>query len=678
MKALQTYNEEDLNNLASKAKIVNMENNKKVNKDYTLTKKSVVTVSNSFVGIQNEFNKILGNITEIKSLQAQERNTTAIAVASNDNNSVATRIIGVDQLSDRIDGLSKYFEALSKLLKKLDLKTPESVQPEDRQPETDQPESRQPEAGGDIDVDIDINKKRGKKSIGMGRRVGGKSLVGAAVGVVGAIGAGYLASKAYDAVSQPPAQKVPTPKPLAQKVPSQKSSTDKRLESAVKTANAAPAKREPSEISNNSYSSRFASYLSDVFQNIKGYVSGLAGAAVGAAAGLVGGGGTVTQPNLSGQTDQTFQSIMDIAASMGAPRPEIVAAQWDLESGRGTSRIARELNNLFGQTTTNPADGETVRGSDGVTRIFKRFATPEDSIRFNVDKWNKRYTNRDQTPEQAIGAILQNRYAGDPDGSEARRYYGQIAGILARNNISYRQVYTYTPSPTTVSSAPSPQAQGGTGPELSGGRFVNPVPSGRITSVWGDLRRNRDGSTRRHKGVDIGAPLGTPVGAAAAGTVTRVGRSGDAGGKRVQIYHPEHGVSTNYEHLSAFNVNEGDRVVAGQVIGRVGETGIGTGAHLHFAVWSGGREVDPMPYLTTTAPAASPAAAPSPPPMRANPATPTGQSLIPNRRRGNGNVVVVASGAPAQPTISFPYRFGQTPPRQPTYNSRGLYMAYHG
>ena len=670
MKALQTYNEEDLNNLASKAKIVNMENNKKVNKDYTLTKKSVVTVSNSFVGIQNEFNKILGNITEIKSLQAQERNTTAIAVASNDNNSVATRIIGVDQLSDRIDGLSKYFEALSKLLKKLDLKTPESVQPEDRQPETDQPESRQPEAGGDIDVDIDINKKRGKKSIGMGRRVGGKSLVGAAVGVVGAIGAGYLASKAYDAVSQPPAQKVPTPKPLAQKVPSQKSSTDKRLESAVKTANAAPAKREPSEISNNSYSSRFASYLSDVFQNIKGYVSGLAGAAVGAAAGLVGGDGMVTQPNLSGQTDQTFQSIMDIAASMGAPRPEIVAAQWDLESGRGTSRIARELNNLFGQTTTNPADGESVRGTDGVTRIFKRFATPEDSIRFNVDKWNKRYTNRDQTPEQAIGAILQNRYAGDPDGSEARRYYGQIAGILARNNISYRQVYTYTPAPTSVSSAPSTNSRSG-----NYGTVFNPMPNGRYGGPG--LGLPRDGGRRRHQGLDIFGPIGTPVYAMADGTVIYSERRPNGGfGIAVSIRH-DNGLVTKYAHLSRLaGLRAGERVVGGQFIGSSGDSGNaqGTEPHLHFEVWNGRTPLEPTVVLGSGSP--TPTAAPATP--MSNPATPTRQSLIPTRRRGNGNVVVVASGAPAQPTISFPYRFGQTPPRQPTYNSRGLYMAYHG
>jgi murein DD-endopeptidase MepM/ murein hydrolase activator NlpD len=629
-----------------------------------LTKKSVVTVSNSFVGIQNEFNKILGNITEIKSLQAQERNTTAIAVASNDNNSVATRIIGVDQLSDRIDGLSKYFEALSKLLKKLDLKTPESVQPEDRQPETDQPESRQPEAGGDIDVDIDINKKRGKKSIGMGRRVGGKSLVGAAVGVVGAIGAGYLASKAYDAVSQPPAQKVPTPKPLAQKVPSQKSSTDKRLESAVKTANAAPAKREPSEISNNSYSSRFASYLSDVFQNIKGYVSGLAGAAVGAAAGIVGGGGTVTQPNLSGQTDQTFQSIMDIAASMGAPRPEIVAAQWDLESGRGTSRIARELNNLFGQTTNNPADGESVRGTDGVTRIFKRFATPEDSIRFNVDRWNKRYTNRDQTPEQAIGAILQNRYAGDPDGSEARRYYGQIAGILARNNISYRQVYTYTPAPTSVSSAPSPQAQGGAG-------FISPIAGG-TGGGYGMRRHPILGITRMHNGLDFRAAYGTPVLASSNGTVSFVGEKRGFG-HIIEIDHGR-GIKTRYAHLSRFRVANGAVVSQGQHIGDVGSSGLSTGAHLHFEVRLNGRAENPSNYINV--PTAAPTAAPATP--MSNPATPTRQSLIPNRRRGNGNVVVVASGAPAQPTISFPYRFGQTPPRQPTYNSRGLYMAYHG
>ena len=171
MKALQGYNQEDLNNLASKAKVVSMQNNKKDNVDYTLTKKSVVSISNNFVGIQNEFNKIAANITSIKALQNKVMNDRSIPV--NDNTPVATRIIGADQFEDSIAGLGEYFETLAKLLKKLNLKAPETTQPEAE--------------GGDID--IDINKKRGRgsrRTRARGRgRLKGRGLAGKALGIFG-------------------------------------------------------------------------------------------------------------------------------------------------------------------------------------------------------------------------------------------------------------------------------------------------------------------------------------------------------------------------------------------------------------------------------------------------------------------------------------------------------------
>lgn len=131
--------------------------------------------------------------------------------------------------------------------------------------------------------------------------------------------------------------------------------------------------------------------------------------------------------------------------------------------------------------------------------------------------------------------------------------------------------------------------------EMTGGRFTNPVPGGRLTSTWGDFR---DGGSRRHKGIDLAAPKGTPVGSASAGTVVAVGVSGKRGGKRVRVQHGPN-LFTNYEHLDSFNVKVGDRVSAGQIIGRVGSTGVGTGPHLHFSVWVNNSEVNPLPYLNS-------------------------------------------------------------------------------
>ena len=98
---------------------------------------------------------------------------------------------------------------------------------------------------------------------------------------------------------------------------------------------------------------------------------------------------------------------------------------------------------------------------------------------------------------------------------------------------------------------------------------------------------------RMHTGVDFPAPSGTPVLAARSGVVTVVDWI-DGYGNVVAIAH-EHGVSTLYAHLSAFLVRDGQRVSAGEPIGRVGSTGASSGPHLHFEVRIRGAAIDPVP-----------------------------------------------------------------------------------
>lgn len=100
--------------------------------------------------------------------------------------------------------------------------------------------------------------------------------------------------------------------------------------------------------------------------------------------------------------------------------------------------------------------------------------------------------------------------------------------------------------------------------------------------------------TRPHLGVDLAAPSGTPVRAAAAGSVFEAGRSGGLG-IAVRISHGD-GVSTTYGHLSeiAPGIAEGRPVERGQVIGWVGSTGLATGPHLHYEVALDGEQLDPM------------------------------------------------------------------------------------
>lgn len=121
------------------------------------------------------------------------------------------------------------------------------------------------------------------------------------------------------------------------------------------------------------------------------------------------------------------------------------------------------------------------------------------------------------------------------------------------------------------------------------GPMIRPV-AGRETSSFGKYRSFSDGGKSHHNGIDIAAPAGTPVVAAAEGVVTFAGHQPFYG--HVVIVGHGHGVATSYNHLERIEVRVGDRVAAGQRIGRVGSSGNATGPHLHWGLTVQGVHVD--------------------------------------------------------------------------------------
>jgi murein DD-endopeptidase MepM/ murein hydrolase activator NlpD len=119
--------------------------------------------------------------------------------------------------------------------------------------------------------------------------------------------------------------------------------------------------------------------------------------------------------------------------------------------------------------------------------------------------------------------------------------------------------------------------------------------SGFFSDGYGWRRDPIDGSREFHKGVDIVAPNGTPVRAAADGLVTAAGRMAGYGAM-INLVHG-YGMGTRYGHLSRVMVSPGQRVKRGDVIGLVGSTGRSTGPHLHYEVFRTGTQVDPRKYL---------------------------------------------------------------------------------
>jgi len=124
------------------------------------------------------------------------------------------------------------------------------------------------------------------------------------------------------------------------------------------------------------------------------------------------------------------------------------------------------------------------------------------------------------------------------------------------------------------------------------GLMRTPVNGARLTSGFGMRFHPLLAYSRMHQGVDFGAPSGSPILAAASGTVAYAAPHGGHG-NYVRLVHNKE-LATAYAHMSRFAVKPGQRVSQGQVIGYVGSTGISTGPHLHYEVWLRGKPVSPM------------------------------------------------------------------------------------
>ena len=124
---------------------------------------------------------------------------------------------------------------------------------------------------------------------------------------------------------------------------------------------------------------------------------------------------------------------------------------------------------------------------------------------------------------------------------------------------------------------------------------ISPVDGGSVTSGFGFRKSPFTGKHEFHQGVDIADKIGTPVKATAAGVVTCAERRGSFG-NLVVIDHG-HGLVSLYGHLNEIEVEPGQRVAKGQVIGKLGSTGRSTGPHLHYEIRFNGIPMDPERYL---------------------------------------------------------------------------------
>ena len=190
----------------------------------------------------------------------------------------------------------------------------------------------------------------------------------------------------------------------------------------------------------------------------------------------------------------------------------------------------------------------------------------KDSNNINTISYTLKY-NTELKEFSSTDTVVAGLYVAKPV-AKANRYSSGGGGNV---NTSANVSYSYTPLAVT---------------------FIRPISGGMISSRFGarsSIRRSV------HTGLDLAASSGTPVRAAAGGTVSCANWKGSYG-KLVVIDHGG-GVQTYYAHLSAINVYVGQSVSQGQHIGNVGSTGNSTGPHLHIEVRQNGVALNPEKYI---------------------------------------------------------------------------------
>jgi len=126
--------------------------------------------------------------------------------------------------------------------------------------------------------------------------------------------------------------------------------------------------------------------------------------------------------------------------------------------------------------------------------------------------------------------------------------------------------------------------------------FILPVTNGKIAAGWGFRVHPIYKVKKFHQGIDIKAPIKTPVYASQGGTVSLIETKEKGYGKRIDLQH-DNDFSTRYAHLNDFKVKEGQKVKQGDIIGYVGNTGASTSPHLHFEVHKNGEVINPTNLL---------------------------------------------------------------------------------
>lgn len=452
------------------------------------------------------------------------------------------------------------------------------------------------------------------------------ALIGGAIGGLGGyLGGSWLGDAAYDATTKEDPSKAgrarnaqrqaeKNTQAVTQRVLAQ--DLEKRAQGGL-TGTRAP-----------SLSDKFSSFLGNTIKSISSYVASLPTTLAslgGAAMGAIGDFGSALGEGFDTISGGGGAADMEQAITAAGVRDPTIKAQIMAQTAHESMNFTRTTEmgnrNYFQRYegrrdlgNVRPGDGYKYRGR-GFLQVTGRANYNEMSRELGVDFVN----NPDllSTPRYAaLSAMVWfrkrwNRLEGRWGDTRAvtRVVNGGYNGLAERAS-KFAQFSRMYASGQSVSQGFAGTVQRGreaVGGLLQAGRdmltgasaFIHPLASVRITSGFGPRSSPARGASSNHMGIDYGPRVpgtqGDAVFASSSGVVSKAG-PGSGYGNVIYIDHPG-GFQTRYAHLRGFTVSQGARVQKGQQIGQLGNTGIGSGPHLHFEIIRNGQKINPLRML---------------------------------------------------------------------------------
>ena len=302
--------------------------------------------------------------------------------------------------------------------------------------------------------------------------------------------------------------------------------------------------------------------------------------------------------------------VAQVQKALDIPADGIFGVQTYVAVRAYQARAGLQVDGIVGPSTWGAMFPPTSasRGGDAPPEVKQRLERELRAAGARLDERAAEPVDKLFGPDERAGSAADRRSqrsssAGDPAAEGSTGSGEPSAGGDGQAPAENRQAPAEEPrTPAEEPKAPTGGERQSSQPVNTscGSSTIRPPLKGTVTSGFGP----RWG--RMHEGLDIAAPTGTAIHAAACGTVTIAGVQ-DGYGNIVCITHSSR-FATCYAHMSRFAVSQGARVRAGQVIGYVGCTGNCTGPHVHFETRVNGQAQDPSPYLNGSRAASASAA----------------------------------------------------------------------